>query len=201
MKKLLVIVFLISAASYGQSTEFGLKGGLNYGSTGDVEGLNDVPNPFSQNDADDKVGYHIGFYSKFKFAGLFLQPELYYTRLSSDYGNSSYNVNKLDLPVLAGINIIGPLHVKAGPAFQYILNNEFEDNNFEVEDPENSITVGYHLGVGVQLGRLGVDVRYEGAFSENTAVGVEDVGSAGFTVDNRPSQFLFGVTYRLSSDD
>lgn len=200
----MILILLVSSISaFGQKAEFGLKGGLNFGSTGDITTLDN-----QSFDGDNRVGFHAGLYSKFKFLGIFLQPELVYTSLTTEYSqngaNTDYNFSKLDIPVLVGIDIVGPLSIKAGPAFQLTLNNDLDLNGFEANDPDNTFTVGYQVGAGLQLGRLGLDLRYESAFSENdTSVtsDITDIAQTQFTIDSRPSQWILSVSYQLKGNN
>ncbi|MFD1096585.1 outer membrane beta-barrel protein [Salegentibacter chungangensis] len=198
MKKLMLMALLITGATMtAQNAEFGLKGGLNYGATGDYENVNDGAADFQRSfeEGENKTGYHLGAYGKFELLGIFIQPELMYTSLKTEYTNFEYKLNKIDAPVLVGLNVLGPLNIKAGPSFQYVLNNDIDNEDYSVGDVADDITVGYQLGAGVDLGRLGFDVRYEGAFSENTAF--VDTASEQFTLDSRPSQWILSLSYKL----
>lgn len=206
MKKLIILVLLVSSVSaFGQSAKFGIKGGLNFGATGDITSIIDE-SPSETFDGDSKVGYHIGVFAKFKFAGLFLQPELVYTRLTTDYGKSvdaDYKFSKLDIPVLLGIDVVGPLSLKAGPAFQLVLNNDLDVDGLEANDPQNSFTIGYQIGAGLQLGRLGIDLRYENSFSENDTSVTSDlteIAESQFMIDSRPSQWILSLSYQFKED-
>ena len=194
MKKLMFIaLFLVSTLGVtAQETEFGIKGGFNYGATGDLERQSAVDDLTEIVGGKEKSGYHIGFFSRLEILGVFLQPELMYTRLNTEYEDFNYKIDKIDLPVLVGVNVFGPLNIKAGPSFQYILNNDLEDTDLKIGDVENDITVGYQLGVGANLGSLGFDVRYEGAFTENTAFSEE---ANEFQIDSRPSQWILSLSY------
>ncbi len=197
------MMLLSSIIATGQSAGFGIKGGVNYGSVGDLE-FSSIIGSESYN-RDRQAGYHAGIFYKTSFAGVFLQPEVLYTKINTDYtsrnagSNQNYNfeVQKLDIPVLLGLNIVGPLNLKIGPSFQYILNTGFEDNNIDFEDPEKDFTVGYQLGAGITLGQVGLDIRYEGAFTENTIVSSAAMQDAGFTVDSRPSQLILSISFTL----
>lgn len=198
MKKLvLAIMILIGGTSFAQ-TAFGIKGGFNYGATGDYENYSDVIGDASTVvDGKEKAGYHIGAFGKFEFLGIFLQPELVYTRLNTEYDEFDYNINKIDAPVLVGINVLGPLNIKAGPSFQYILNNELSNTNLSISEVENEISVGYQLGAGIALGNLAFDARYEGAFNENNAFG-QAAADQNFKIDSRPSQWILSVAYSFN---
>lgn len=196
----MIMLLLLTATSavVAQSAKFGIKGGLNFGSTGEITDLS------GQNfEGDNQLGYHIGLLTQFKFAGIFIQPEIMYTSLTTDYAgtesvNADYELSKLDVPVLIGFDIVGPLNFKIGPSFQYILNNELVINDFSTQEPENSITVGYQLGAGLQLGRLGLDLRYESAFSQNDTSITQNITNTAieqFTIDSRPTQWILSVSY------
>ena len=200
MKKLMLIALVFTGFGMSaQNAEFGIKGGLNYGATGEYESFSDASGDFTSSfeDGENKTGFHAGLFAQFEIVGIFLQPELMYTELNTEYSAFDYKLSKIDAPVLVGLNVLGPLNIKAGPSFQYILKNELEKTELEIEDVENDITVGYQLGAGLDLGRLGLDLRYEGAFSENTALGLGETAEENFTIDSRPSQWILSLSYSL----
>ena len=198
---LLVAAFaMFSIAAFSQSNSgFGIKAGLNYNQNGDlIASVGDAAENIVQG-SDGKVGYHFGIFGKLALSRLYIRPELVYTRTQSAYilnDGTKYDISKLDLPVLVGAKIIGPLHIFAGPAFQYMLSNDLED--FSINDAEKDFTVGLHIGAGVNLGRLGLDVRYERGFSENEADFIgNNVTNISGRVDSRPSQVIFAVSLKL----
>lgn len=202
-KSLLMAVFaLIGTTAFAQNDSgFGLKAGLNYNQNGDLN-FKQVQSAGEDLIAgsDGKVGYHVGFYGKLDMPKIYIRPELIYTKTKSSYdvegGTNDYDVSKLDLPVLLGYKIIGPLHIFAGPAFQYTLNNDLED--VELDDLKNDFSIGAHFGVGVNLGNIGLDVRYERGFSENEAEIIGDnIANIEGRVDSRPSQIIFGLSLKL----
>lgn len=200
MKKLMLIALVFTGFGMSaQNAEFGIKGGLNYGATGEYESFSDASGDFTSSfeDGENKTGFHAGLFAQFEIVGIFLQPELMYTELNTEYSAFDYKLSKIDAPVLVGLNVLGPLNIKAGPSFQYILKNELEKTELEIEDVENDITVGYQLGAGLDLGRLGLDLRYEGAFTENTALGLGETAEENFTIDSRPSQWILSLSYSL----
>ena len=202
MKKLMILTFIFTGISLSaQNASFGIKGGLNYGATGEYESFSDVAGDFpsSFEDGENKTGFHAGVFAQFEILGIFIQPELMYTELNTEYSAFDYKLSKIDAPVLLGLNILGPLNIKAGPSFQYILNNEIDGSDLEIDDVEKDITVGYQLGAGLDLGRLGFDIRYEGAFQDNIAEGgsIASDFSSRFAIDSRPSQWILSLSYTL----
>lgn len=192
-KTLLTAVFaLMGLAAFAQSgSGFGIKGGLNYNGNGKY--FDSAADAF--NSPDRNVGYHLGVFGKIG-DGIYLRPELVYTSTKSGYDNGDLKINKLDVPVLVGVKIIGPLHAFAGPAFQYILNTKFD--GVTIDDIENDFSVGLNFGFGVNLGKLGLDLRYERGFSKNEADLIEsNIVSLGDRVDTRPNQLILSLSVKL----
>ncbi len=191
-----VFVFLIlfgSCALHAQEENkitFGVKAGLNYGDNGRIE-VADILNV----SAEDRVGYHLGIFLRGKLTEkVYLKPELQYTVNNSTYTldgvDLDYNIKKLDLPILLGISVLGPLHVFGGPALQYIVENDLE--NVRLGDVKNEFTVGVQFGAGIQLERINLDLRYERGLNKNRAE-----SSEGIRVDSRPNQFILGIAVDL----
>lgn len=209
MKKyFLMLALLASAISYGQQKDddrssFGIKAGLNYNSNGELKEVLTAGENILEERGDGKVGFHVGFYGQLNFSNLYLRPELIYTSTTSGYvvnnTDADYKVSKIDLPVLLGYKIIGPLRVFAGPAFQYTLKNDLDVSGVNIEDVKNEISVGLHIGAGVQLGNLGLDVRFERGFNENEAnfINTNITDDPAFSLDSRPSQLIFSASFRL----
>lgn len=204
-KTLLLSVFaLISMTAFAQKDSgFGIKAGLNYNQNGDLIGSVQSSGENILEGSSGKAGFHIGVFGKLDLGVLYIRPELIYTKTTSSYdvenSDLDYKVSKIDLPVLVGFTLIGPLKIFVGPAFQYTLNNDLDGlDGLTIEDVKNDFSIGYHAGIGVNLGKLGLDIRYEGAFSENQAnlIGNNITDISG-RVDSRPSQIIFGVSLKL----
>ncbi len=204
---LTILTLTLFNFSFAQKVDFGAKAGLNYNFGGDLsEVIQQTGNNFENviTGADDKAGFHLGLWAKFRFAGLYVRPELIYTQLNNSYDSNSVNnldtdfkTKKIDIPVLIGTKVVGPLHVFAGPSFQYITKSDFSRNEIENIDT-NDFSVGLQLGTGLELGRLGVDVRWEKGF--NNDLDGRFLGT-NINVDNRPNQIIFGLSYRFNERD
>ncbi len=201
-KTLLLAVFaMFSMTAFAQKDGgFGFKGGLNYNQNGDlIASVGDAAENIISG-SDGKVGYHLGVFYKIKIAKLYVRPEIIYTKTNSSYmvqnEENTYGVSKLDVPVLVGLDLIGPLHIFAGPSFQAILNSDLENAN--ISDLENEYTIGLQMGVGLNLGKLGLDVRYERGLSKNeTDFASTNVTDISGRIDTRPSQVIFALSLKL----
>ena len=177
---------------------FGVKAGLNYGDNGKIEypDLINAGNNILKEKGDARTGFHIGMFVRANLTdNFFLRPELQYTQTSTSYdlsgiASTDYKLSKLDMPLLVGVKVLGPVYVMAGPSLQYVVNNDLD--KVEVEDVKNEFTVGLQFGAGVQLGRLNADVRYERGLSDNQARALEN-GLTEVRVDARANQFILSL--------
>jgi hypothetical protein len=62
----------------------------------------------------------------------------------------------------------------------------------------DNFSLGFQLGGGVELGRLGVDVRWERGFSETESVFLDTTTNNNFNFDKRVNQVIFGISYKLN---
>jgi hypothetical protein len=198
MKKLVLVllVFLGSLSAYAQKIGFGLKGGLSSTQV-NFEGDQLVP-------SDAQLGYHLGVFARFGGIGFFVQPEVLFTQTSgkfklelpplSSVSPTLYEAkfNRLDVPVMAGFRLLKIIRVMAGPIASFNIDSSLENAGKTVQNIDfKNATLGYQAGVGVDLGNLSFEGKYEGGLSKFT----ENVGT--YTADNRINQWVLSVGYKL----
>jgi len=195
MKKVFILFMLFmsgSIISQEKNLTFGVKVGVNYGDNGLIE-VTDLTNAR----ANDRIGYHLGVFLKKNLTdNIYIKPELQYTLNNSNYSNIvgsnlDYNIKKLDLPILLGVSLLGPIHIFGGPALQHIIENELE--NIRLGDVRNKFTVGTQFGLGIQFETINLDIRYERGLSPNRAASIDNR----ISVDSRPNQVIFGLAINL----
>lgn len=203
MKRILfVLLFMVSSITlvHSQIASFGLKGGLNFSSIPDLQ-RGSTPNHTVSSLTDAYTGFHLGVVGFFRLPGFFLQPELLYTQngrymvltptaTPTQPNHFTQNYSHLAMPIHVGMNL-GPIKLGGGPVFSFLLNqwNDLDDMSFD--QAMNRLTLGYQLGAGLKLGKLIVDLRYEGSFN-NLGTGVT-VGGQTIEFDNRPRQFILSL--------
>ncbi|MEJ7558736.1 MAG: porin family protein [Pedobacter sp.] len=194
MKKLILSAILLCSGLTGfsqivPSFQFGLKAGTNLSKLS-------TENTFS---SDNRAGYYVGLWTRIGAAGIHLQPELYLsgknTTLKNDAGaENTVKFTSLDVPILIGTKIgaagIG-LRLNTGPVVSFILDDEqtiktaagsalagdFKGQNF-----------AWQFGAGLDVSKLGIDVRFE--------QGLSKIGKDGYN-DTKLSLFTIGLAYRL----
>lgn len=194
MKRILLSAMMLccSVAAFSQvlpSFQFGIKGGANLSKFS-------TDNVF---DSDNRAGYYAGFYARVGAVGLHFQPELYLagknTTLVSAAGiDNKVKFTSVDVPLLIGTKIgaagVG-LRLNTGPVVSFIVdkkqsfgqattnifNGSFKDQAF-----------AWQFGAGLDVGGLGVDLRYE--------AGLTKIGKDGYS-DKKLSLFTLGLAYKL----
>lgn len=210
MKKLILILaasfFLVQFAD-AQLFSYGIKGGLgvNKMKVSDLTDLGSGADVYDLVTGDNVMGYHVGIQTRIKIAMFYVQPELYFNdgggiieKVAENGANELMTVDfkRIDLPVLVGVKF-GPMRLGLGPVGSYVVKESVVNDISEL-DPDysvftNSMTWGFQAGLGLDLSKISLDVRYEGSLSKLGET--FSVGGADFNLDARPSQWIFSVGF------
>lgn len=152
----------------------------------------------------NNVGFNVGLSAKVNLpASLFLMPEIYYTTFKTDFEvpNTNTNIevksNRVDLPVLLGYNVLGDnLGLFIGPVASYNLSKDNQFNDFK-ENATKEFTLGYQFGAQVQIQKLIINGRYEGAFTKDQRDFINNNTNETIRYDSRPSLFMVGLGYQF----
>lgn len=152
----------------------------------------------------NNVGYNVGLSAKVNLpASLFLMPEIYYTTFKTDFEvpNTNTNIevksNRVDLPVLLGYNVLGDnLGLFIGPVASYNLSKDNQFNDFK-ENATKEFTLGYQFGAQVQIQKLIINGRYEGAFTKDQRDFINNNTNETIRYDSRPRLFMVGLGYQF----
>ncbi len=212
MKKLSLTLLVILGAmqlAFSQ-VDFGIKAGVNY----NFDTFKNIKNDVLKG-AKSKMGYHGGIWARFDLGSISARTELIYTELKSDvdvdvsfFSNSmiprrgqdaTFIYKKIDIPLLLEINFMKIFYASAGPSFQYVINSDFNLNEFITDkNIHNKFSVGLQTGLGVKLGKFGIDVRWERAFKDSEMEFYnKNVSTSNFNVkfDHRMHQVVISASY------
>ncbi|MFD2597868.1 porin family protein [Sphingobacterium corticis] len=164
MKKRILTLFVALAtfatahAQLLPTFDLGLKAGMNFTS------LRSNGNYF---DSSTKAGFLAGAYGRVGVLGFHIQPEVYYssknTTIEANNVSQDVKFSTVDVPILLGTKIgLGPIGARfqAGPLFSFIVDkDDIRDFGQPINYRDNfSAIVG---GVGVDISKLSLDLRYE----------------------------------------
>lgn len=194
MKKLLLISVIASLTLVScASVRFGARAGANLST-------------INGDDADsfkNKTSFHIGAVAEMEVTDAFsVQPELLYSSQGADYSESmysgSYNLDYINLPIMAKYKVAEGFSLEAGPQVGLLLSakDKFEgDGSSGEEDIKDFISdtdFGVNLGVGYELENgLNFGARYNlGLSNLNDGEDADD-----FKIQNATIQFSIGYFF------
>lgn len=207
MKRILVIataLTLISFSTYAQLFTLGPKIGI---SSSKINVADDIDGIVS---GDAAVGFHAGLFARVSVLGFYVQPEALFTSttgnivLEESVTQNARSVqeltyNKIDVPVMVGVKIGPVLRVFAGPTFSYILSQDIREEGTsviaDIEQNFNEANVGFQAGLGLDISKLVIDLKYE----NNLSVLGESVTfrNQTFPTDMRNRLFQLSVGWKL----
>jgi hypothetical protein len=208
MKNKLITVLLISLITSSlafSQIKFGITGGINSSKmnsstevhTGDYKIT--CPNY-------SVIGYHVGLVGQVKISSFFIQPELLYSSIHNDlkvYNLNSANpdeptdvsqkLNRIDIPVLVGFKL-SILKLEVGPVASFTISNNSDLESITQYDMQwNKATIGYQAGIGLDVGKMALDVRYEGNLSK-FGTGI-NIGNTTTSFDTRLNQVIVSLGF------
>jgi hypothetical protein len=196
MRKIIALLFLsfLAVEGYSQGFSFGPKIGVSSTSLkfddDEIEG------------GSNQTGYHLGAFARIGGAGFFVQPEVLFTQTSGDFKYNGFDpggdpdfeaeFNRLDVPVMLGFKAFKFLRIQAGPIASISLKTDISNAGEAIQDIDtNSTTFGYQAGLGIDIGNLIIDAKYEGGLSGV----INNIG--GYSTDQRLNQFVLSVGFKL----
>lgn len=189
MRKTTIIgVYLLASYNFTQANVFRI--GPRIGLSASRIVIEEHTNRFT--DSAFVRGYQGGVVARLHLPICYVQPELLITsaggKARQQAQETALRYTTLALPVLVGTSL-GGLRIQAGPAFNWLLLAEEKDK--DIKGNYSLLSVGYQGGLGIDIGRIMVDVKYEGSL---TKFGHQ---LAGFQTDHRLRLFILAIGFNL----
>lgn len=168
----LVLVFFfaviqITTAQEKSEYKLGFKGGINFTNVGTTTGVSNK----------SLTGVHFGLFAKLPITNSFaVQPELYFTTKGGELtyqnvvvdGTAKFNLNYIEVPVLAVFKIFPGFNFQVGPYASYLVSSKVKNVNevsFNFEDniqsgDFNKFDTGVMAGFGIDVNSVEIGVRY-----------------------------------------
>lgn len=157
MKKMFLVtgvcLFLVTAAT-AQSTQFGIKGGVNVSTIKVSDG----------DDFDSKAGFHVGGLAHIHLSRhIALQPEIVFSAQGGKNGDLIRRVNYVNVPVMVQYMTNNGFRFQTGPQVGFLTSakTKFNDLEVDVRDNMRAAELAWTVGAGYlsKVG-LGIDARY-----------------------------------------
>ena len=166
--RLIFILLLFSSNVIGQGS-LGVNFGLNDDNFGSITDLKNKIENYNL-DIKNSTGFHFGVFSEIDLITFFIRPELNLIFSKSKNASAiqsnnliqiaehSYKSTDLQMPIIFGYKVLGPLSVFGGPSFKYSLSNS---SNFDLDEIKDKYSVGLLLGTRFKIKSISLGLRYE----------------------------------------
>lgn len=169
-KSILVIAMILMSTTFitaQESVQFGAKGGVNFSSfSGD--GYDDFVDP------EERTSFHVGLVAEIPVSERFsIQPEVLYSGQGYDIADVSdgddieFQLDYINVPVLAKFYLIEGLSIEAGPQVGFLVHEEIDfrptDDGGDIElnsDDFHSVDFSIGLGLSYKFSNFFISGRY-----------------------------------------
>ncbi|RVU01947.1 PorT family protein [Mucilaginibacter limnophilus] len=171
MKKYLLCITMLVAGAISAKAQVtvGAKAGVNF-------------SKINADNVDESsiTGYQIGAFARLG-SDWYFQPELYLAssggKFKTEDNNNTVTVDgkvkftTLNVPLLIGKTFGSEdlnLRLNAGPVYTYIMddNRNLGGNISDAFNNYKSSALGYQVGGGIDVGKISIDLRYEGGLTK-----------------------------------
>ncbi|MFT6148308.1 MAG: hypothetical protein ACJAUH_000989 [Saprospiraceae bacterium] len=209
MKKVLIMLIAITFLQQSVSAQV-FSWGLRLG--GVSTSIDATPQTLSTANIDSLLltvananfGIQGGLYTRIKLGPVYIQPELLFTSESYNYTKEDLNgsgvqealtdkFNSLDIPIMVGVKA-GPIRLQGGPIGSILISN---DNQLEMlsetyDRKLSNLTWGYQAGLGLDIGSVNIDVKYEGGLKSAFVDDYEIFGNT-YEFDARENRWVLTI--------
>lgn len=168
-KKIMNIIKIVMSAAFislagisFSQINLGIKAGFNTGNfTLDDEGFEEIIS------GDNIMGFESGLYLEMWANNLYFRPEALYSyrygEINRNSANSTLSIHRIELPLMVGVQFLGPLSIEAGPTYHHLV---YVDDSFQEDISIRQSAFGYRIGPAFVLGRFRAFANFQGyAFS------------------------------------
>ena len=185
----LIYFLLFTSSGLLAQGNLGFQFGLNDDNFGSIE---NISNKIDNYDLDIKnsTGFQFGVFTEIDLITFYIRPELnlifsksknaaaYSLDEGINIAEHSYKSSEIQLPIIFGYKVLGPISVFGGPSFKYNLSNS---SNFNLEDIKDKYTLSLLLGSRVKIRSISVGLRYERGLNNNEVL---IINASGVDLDN-----------------
>lgn len=209
MKKCKLVFFLIINTSLYSQGNFGINFGLNDDSFGSIENIQNTIDNYDL-DLKNATGFQFGMFTEIDLITFYVRPELNFIYSISNQGSAilsgnisedllkhKFKSSEIQVPIIFGYNIIGPISIFGGPSFKYNLNST--SDVFDLEDVKDKYKLSVLLGSRIKIKSIGIDLRYERGLNsgEIKIINANGLNIPNGNIDSTNNRFSILISYDL----
>jgi len=173
MRYILILFILFSTNLIAQGN-LGVNFGLNDDNFGAIENISNKVDNYNL-DVKNSTGFQFGVFTEIDLITFYIRPELNLIFSKSNNATAfeensildqsiniaehSYKSTDIQVPIIFGYKVLGPISVFAGPSFKYSLSNS--STKFDLEEIKDKYTLSLLIGSRFKFRSLSLGLRYE----------------------------------------
>ena len=216
--RILILLFLIPSSSLFAQGNLGVNFGLNDDNFGSIENLKTKIDDYDL-DLKNSTGFQLGLFTEIDLITFYIRPEINLIFSKSKNGTAftsannntnilsesiniaehTYKSTDIQVPIIFGYKVLGPISIFAGPTFKYNLSNS---SNFDLEEIEDKYNLSLLLGTRVKVKSFSVGLRYERGLNNNELLIINangiDIDNA--NIDTTTNKLSLNISYDIPYD-
>ncbi len=216
--RILICLFLITSSSLFAQGNLGVNFGLNDDNFGSIENIKTKIDDYDL-DLKNSTGFQLGLFTEIDLITFYIRPEFNLIFSKSKNGTAftsannntnilsesiniaehTYKSTDIQVPIIFGYKVLGPISIFAGPTFKYNLSNS---SNFDLEEIEDKYNLSLLLGTRVKVKSFSVGLRYERGLNNNELLIINangiDIDNA--NIDTTTNKLSLNISYDIPYD-
>ena len=216
--RILILLFLIPSSSIFAQGNLGVNFGLNDDNFGSIENIKTKIDDYDL-DLKNSTGFQLGLFTEIDLITFYIRPEINLIFSKSKNGTAftsannntnilsesiniaehTYKSTDIQVPIIFGYKVLGPISIFAGPTFKYNLSNS---SNFDLEEIEDKYNLSLLLGTRVKVKSFSVGLRYERGLNNNELLIINangiDIDNA--NIDTTTNKLSLNISYDIPYD-
>ena len=216
--RILIFLFLITSSSLFAQGNLGVNFGLNDDNFGSIENIKTKIDDYDL-DLKNSTGFQLGLFTEIDLITFYIRPEINLIFSKSKNGTAftsannntnilsesiniaehTYKSTDIQVPIIFGYKVLGPISIFAGPTFKYNLSNS---SNFDLEEIEDKYNLSLLLGTRVKVKSFSVGLRYERGLNNNELLIINangiDIDNA--NIDTTTNKLSLNISYDIPYD-
>ena len=213
-----ILFFLFTSSMLVAQGNIGVNFGLNDDNFGSIENIKTKVDDYNL-DLKNSTGFQLGLFTEIDLITFYIRPEINLIFSKSKNGtaftsignsnsilNESINIAEhtykstdIQVPIIFGYKILGPVSLFAGPTFKYNLSNS---SNFDLEDIKDKYNLSILLGTRVKVRSFSLGLRYERGLNNNELliVNANGIDLDNANIDTTTNKLSLNISYDIPYD-
>ena len=213
-----ILFFLLTANMLVAQGNLGVNFGLNDDNFGSIENIKTKVDDYNL-DLKNSTGFQLGLFTEIDLITFYIRPEINLIFSKSKNGtaftniddstsilNESINIAEhtykstdIQVPIIFGYKILGPISLFAGPTFKYNLSNS---SNFDLEEIKDKYNLSILLGTRVKIRSFSVGFRFERGLNNNELliINANGIDLDNANIDTTTNKLSLNLSYDIPYD-